>query len=228
MKLIFIHGSGGCKESWQYQTQYFKGSEAIDLPGHPIGEPCTSIDDYVEWLHGYLNKKGHTELVIAGHSLGGGIALLYGLKYPENVKGLISVGSGARLRVHPMYLDELEKAIAGRDDTQFAADGSLARIDPALAEIIKRRTEENGPRVKLNDLRACDKFDIMDRLGDIRLPLLAVCGTEDVMTPPKYSHYLADHMKNARAVVIQGGTHFVFAEKPEEVNRAIEDFLKWL
>jgi pimeloyl-ACP methyl ester carboxylesterase len=228
MKLIFIHGSGGCKESWQYQTQYFKGSEAIDLPGHPVGEPCASIDDYVEWLHGFLNEKGYADLVIAGHSLGGGIALLYGLKYPENVKGLISVGSGARLRVHPMHLDELEKAIAGQDDTQFAADGSLARIDPALAEIIQRRTEENGPRVKLNDLRACDKFDIMDRLGDIRIPLLAVCGTEDVMTPPKYSQYLAKNMKNARAVVIQGGTHFVFAEKPQEVNRAIEGFSKEL
>jgi pimeloyl-ACP methyl ester carboxylesterase len=228
MKLIFIHGSGGCKESWQYQTRYFKDSEAIGLPGHPVGEPCVSIDDYVEWLHGFLNQKGYADLVITGHSLGGGIALLYGLKHPENVKGLISVGSGARLRVHPMYLDGLEKAIAGQDNSQFAADGTLTRIDPELAEIIKRRTEENGPRVKLNDLRACDKFDIMDRLGDIRTPLLAVCGTEDVMTPPKYSQYLADHMKNARAVVIQGGTHFVFAEKPEEVNRAIEGFLKEL
>jgi len=228
MKLIFIHGSGGCKESWQYQTQYFKGSEAIDLPGHPVGEPCTSIDAYVGWLHGYLNEKGYADLVITGHSLGGGIALLYGLKYPEKVKGLISVGSGARLRVHPMFLDGLEKAIAAQDNSLSPLEGTSALIDPKLAEIIKRRTEENGLPVMLNDLRACDKFDIMDRLGDINIPLLAVCGTEDIMTPPKYSQYLADHMKNARAVVIQGGTHFVFAEKPEEVNRAIEDFLKKL
>jgi pimeloyl-ACP methyl ester carboxylesterase len=228
MKLIFIHGSGGCKESWQYQTRYFKDSEAIDLPGHPVGEPCTSIDDYVEWLHGFLNQRGYADLVIAGHSLGGGIALLYGLKYPENVKGLISVGSGARLRVHPMFLDGLEKAIAAQDITQSPVQGTSPLIDPKFAVIIKRRTEENGLRVMLNDLRACDKFDIIDRLGDIDIPLLAVCGTEDVMTPPKYSQYLADHMKNARAAVIQGGTHFVFAEKPEEVNRAIEGFLKEL
>jgi len=228
MKLIFIHGSGGCKESWQYQTQYFKGSEAIDLPGHPVGEPCTSIDDYVEWLHGYLDKKGYTDLVITGHSLGGGIALLYGLKYPGTVKGLISVGSGARLRVHPMFLEGLEKAIAAQDNSLSPLEGSSALIEPKLAEIIKRRTDENGLGVLLNDLRACDKFDIMARLGEIDIPLLAVCGTEDVMTPPKYSQYLAKNMKNARTVVIQGGTHFVFAEKPEEVNQAIEEFLKGL
>jgi hypothetical protein len=41
---------------------------------------------------------------------------------------------------------------------------------------------------------------------------------------------LLEHIQavKARAVVIEGGTHFVFAEKPEEVNRAIEDFLKTL
>jgi pimeloyl-ACP methyl ester carboxylesterase len=48
------------------------------------------------------------------------------------------------------------------------------------------------------------------------------------MTPPKYSRYLAEKMPEARAVVVPGGTHLVFAEKPEEVNRAIADFLKEL
>ena len=130
MKLLFIHGSGGCKESWQYQTKHFKGSEAIDLPGHPVGEPCTTIDDYVEWLHGYINEKGYADLVIAGHSLGGGIALLYGLKYPESLKGLITVGSGARLRVHPMFLDGLQYLpFAVTHDPFASSSGSLRERD---------------------------------------------------------------------------------------------------
>jgi len=228
MKLIFIHGSGGCKESWQYQTQYFEGSVAIDLPGHPDGELCSSIDDYVEWVHELVTVKGYTDLVIIGHSLGGGIALLYGLKYPEDVKGLICVGSGARLRVHPMFLEGLEKAIAAKENTPALTETSLSLVDPELAKIIARRMEENGLAAMLNDLRACDEFDIMERLGEIDIPLMAVSGTDDVMTPPKYSQYMVDHMKNARAVVIKGGTHFVFGEKPDEVNRAIEYFLKTL
>ncbi len=228
MKLIFIHGSGSCKESWQYQTEYFTGSEAIDLPGHPDGEPCSSIDDYAEWLHKYANIKEYTDLVIIGHSLGGGIALQYGLNYPENVKGLICVGSGARLRVAPMFLEGLEKAIAAQESTQAFTDSFLSLVDPKLAKIIARRMEQNGLAVMLNDLQACDKFDIMDRLGEMDIPLLAISATDDVMTPPKYSQYLADHMQNARAAIVQGGTHFVFAEQPQEVNRAIENFLKAL
>ena len=228
MKLLFIHGSGGCKESWQYQTRYFKDAEAIDLPGHPDGEPCSTIDDYADWLHEYITAKGYTDLVIIGHSLGGGIALQYGLKYPLNVKGLICVGSGGRLRVHPMFLDGLEKAIAASDNSQSPIEGVLDRIDPELEQIIARRLEENGLSVMLNDLRACDQFDVMDRLDEIDVPLLAISATEDVMTPPKYSQYMAAHMKNAQALIIEGGTHFVFAEKPEEVNRAIESFLEVL
>ena len=51
MQLIFIHGSGGCKESWQNQVRYFEGSEAVNLPGHPDGDLCPSIEEYVIWVH---------------------------------------------------------------------------------------------------------------------------------------------------------------------------------
>jgi pimeloyl-ACP methyl ester carboxylesterase len=228
MKLIFIHGSGGSKESWHYQVLAFAGADAINLPGHPKGEPCTSIDDYVEWVRGYIQEKGYRDVVLVGHSLGGGIALLYALKYPEDLKGIISVGSGARLRVHPMYLEELEKAI--KEPSLFLEQQDTGRelIDPEVAEVLKRRRIENGPAVTLNDLKACDKFDIMDSIHEITVPTLALCGSDDIMTPPKYTNYLADKMPNAKAVVIPGGTHMVFAEKPQDVNQAFNEFLTGL
>jgi pimeloyl-ACP methyl ester carboxylesterase len=228
MKLIFLHGSGGCKESWNFQVRFFEDADAIDLPGHPGGEPCTSIDDYVEWLRGYIRERAYRDLVLVGHSLGGAIAFLYALKYPEDLKGIVSVGSGARLRVHPMYLEELEKAT--KNPALFLELQATGRelIDPELAEVLEKRGMENGPEVTLNDLRACDEFDIINRLGEMRVPTLAVCGSDDIMTPPKYSHYLAEKIPNARAVVVSGGTHMVFAEKPEEVNGAINEFLQGL
>jgi pimeloyl-ACP methyl ester carboxylesterase len=209
-------------------VRFFEDAEAIDLPGHPEGEPRTSIDGYVEWLRDWIQERSHRDLVLAGHSLGGAIALLYALKYPGDLKGIISVGSGARLRVHPIYLEELEKAIAKPALFPEFLNTGRELIRPELAEVLERRGIENGPAVTLSDLRACDEFDIMDRLSEIALPTLAVCGSDDVMTPPKYSQYLAEKMPEARAVVVPGGTHLVFAEKPEEVNRAIADFLKEL
>lgn len=228
MKLIFIHGSGGSKEAWCYQTRHFPDAEAIDLPGHPEGELRTSIDDYVEWLRGYIHQRDYGDVVLAGHSLGGGIVLLYALKYPQDLKGIISIGSGARLRVHPMYLEMLEKAIDDPSILEEFLKILWELIDPELLEVLKRRAYENGPAAFLNDLHCCDRFDIIDRVQEIKLPTLALCGSEDIMTPPKYTKYLVDRIEGARDVIVSGGTHMVFAEKPEEVNRAIDEFLKSL
>ena len=225
MQLIFIHGSGGSGESWRYQANHFKNAIAVDLPGHPEGELPDTVDSYVDWLHDYVLKMDLQDLVLVGHSLGGGIALLYSLKYPERLKGVVTVGSGARLRVHPMTLEMLEKEIETPGQFGEFAALSLDLVEKGFADVLKQRTIENGPAVMLNDMRACDRFDVMDRLGEIQVPLLALCGDQDMMTPPKYSSFMVNSIKGAKAEIIPGGTHMVLAEKPGEINRAIEDFL---
>jgi len=228
MTLIFLHGSGGCKESWHHQVRFFEDADAIDLPGHPEGELCASIGGYARWLREYIRERNHREVVLVGHSLGGGIALLYALEHPGDLEGIVLVGSGARLRVHPMFLEGLAETIEKPDLFLAFLKTGHARVEPELAEVLLRRAHQNGPAVTLNDLRACDAFDVIDRLGELRLPHLALCGDEDTMTPPKYSHFLAEKIPTARSVVIPGGTHMVFAEKPDLVNAAIDEFLRGL
>ena len=228
MKLIFIHGSGGCKEVWHYQTRHFPEADTVALPGHPCGEPCTSIDAYVDWLRGYIRDAGYVGVVLAGHSLGGAIAQLYALKYPEDLEGLIVIGSGARLRVGTMYLETLKKARSNRTIFEDFFNKSYEFIEPELRNELQRKALEGDPAVLLNDMLCCDRFDIMNRVHEIRLPTLALCGSEDIMTPPKYTKYLTSKIEGAREVIIEGGTHMVFAEQPGVVNQAIEGFLNSL
>lgn len=228
MQLIFIHGSGSCRESWRYQTEYFKGSDAINLPGHPDGVLLPTIGEYAEWLHGYILEKGYRDVVLAGHSLGGGIALQYALDYPGELTGIVTVGSGGRLRVRPKFIELLEKAVADPAPWERRPRSNYVAIDPNLAEVMRRREIENTPAAFLNDMKACDCFDILDRIEKINTPLLAIVGAEDDMTPPKYSLFMADKMPNAGAVLIPGGSHMVFAEKPDQVNHAIEEFMQTL
>jgi pimeloyl-ACP methyl ester carboxylesterase len=228
MQLIFIHGSGGCKESWKFQSDYFGGSEAINLPGHPDGDLLPTIPENSAWLHKYIQEKGYRDVVLAGHSLGGGIALQYALDYPEDLAGVIPVGSGGRLRVHPDFIKHLEKAVTEPSLMEEFSRNTYDLVEPDLAGIIKERATENTPAAFLNDMKACNQFDVMDRLESIKLPLLAIVGDRDVMTPPKYSSFMVDKIEGARTVVIPDGTHFAYAEKPDEVNQAIEAFLQAL
>ena len=228
MKILFIHGSGGMKENWYYQTQYFKDSEAIDLPGHPEGTPCSSIEGYVEWLRGYIDSKGYKDLVLVGHSLGGGVVQLYALRYPENLKAIVLLGTGGRLRVFPQTLDELEEALEDRQAWIDTLELGFADLDPELRESFRQKKIAIGPAVQLNDLLACDKFDIMDKVSEIKMPTLVLVGTEDEMTPVKYSQFLAQKLPCSTLTIIEDGTHHMPREIPDKVNKALEDFFNTL
>ena len=91
--------------------------------------------------------------------------------------------------------------------------------------VLSQRAVEVGPEVELNDLLACDRFDVMDQLEQIDIPVQVLCGSDDTMTPVKYADYLTEHLKNARETVIPGGTHFVQMQKFKQVNEEIEQFM---
>jgi len=166
-------------------------------------------------------------VVLAGHSFGGAIALMYALRYPQELKGIIIIGSGARLRVPPVYLAPFEEAIKGNPQEWYQLVAEMYRLTPEdyKREVIEKQ-KAIGPAVMLNDFLCCDKFDLMDKVHEIKLPALIICGELDVMTPVKYANYLGTKLANSRVVIIPQATHYVLAEKPEAVNKAIEDFVK--
>jgi pimeloyl-ACP methyl ester carboxylesterase len=223
LKLLFVPSSGAGAQNWLLQTQQFPDSEAISLPGHPDGEPLNSISEYVEWLHNYNRGKGYRNVVLTGHSFGSGIALLYALNYGRELQGLILIGAGAKLHVHPDYFAAV-KGMIGDEIAWRKYIESTPLPDPRLkiARDVKIRI---GPAVLLNDLLCCDKFNVMEQVQNIRVPTLIIVGTEDVMTPVKFAQYLANKIPDAKLVVINGATHAVVMEKPDEVNRVIGEWV---
>ena len=228
MKLVFVHGAGESSLSFHYQLRHFRDAAGIDLPGHPAGRPCTSIEGYVEWVRGYIAGRGYENVVLCGHSMGGAITQTYALAYPEELKGIVLIGTGARLRVHPRYLKDCEDGVDAREGWLDNRAKEYSRIESGMAAALLDRSSLVGPRVKLNDLLCCDRFDVMDRVREISVPALMVCGTEDVMTPVRYSTYLADNIRDSRLAVLEGATHYVQLERHREVNQAITDFLEEL
>lgn len=212
---------------WKYQIQHFPGAEAINLPGHlSPGEPCTSIEDYVRWLHSYILEQGYSAPVLAGHSLGGAIVQMYALKHLEDIRAIVLAGSGAKLRVAPQYLSSIQDGIEKPSIwLQNFVEPQYSHIEPELRKELVAEMAKVGAKVQLNDFLCCDKFDILEKVHQIRVPTLVLCGSEDVMTPPKYSSYLAARIEGAKLSVVDGGSHYFFMEKPEVVNWAIEQFL---
>ena len=228
--LIFVHGSGGSHLLWNYQRRFFEKSYnvvAVDLPGH--GEAGSdgeeSIVAYAEHLFHLLRVLPGDAFCLFGHSLGGAIVQQFTLIYPQYVEALVLVGTGARLRVLPKILEGIQKRFGEtvRMICNYAFSKKTSRdlIEKGIETMLNSR-----PNVLFGDFAACDRFDIMDRVGTIQVPTIVICGSDDVMTPPKYAHFLAEKISGARLEIIDGAGHMVMIEKPDEFNSRVMEFLQ--
>jgi pimeloyl-ACP methyl ester carboxylesterase len=228
MTLCFVHGSGGNARVWDRQVDGLSGMPilAIDLPGHGGAGSAgrESVAEYATDVRARLDAAGLRRVVLVGHSMGGAIAQMFALQYPDRLDALVLVGTGARLRVLPRIFETLEAD--HEEGVRFLM--TLAVGPTASPELVARLTLETlrtPQRVIIGDFRACDAFDVMSRLPSIALPTLVVCGSEDRLTPPRYAEYLRDHIHGARLVTVKGAGHYVQVERPDETTAAIRDFV---
>jgi pimeloyl-ACP methyl ester carboxylesterase len=78
--------------------------------------------------------------------------------------------------------------------------------------------------VQLGDFMACDNFDVLARLAEIRLRSLVLVGDRDRMTPEKYGRSLSDAL-GAELEVVAGAGHMLPLEASEHLSRSIDAFL---
>ncbi|MFP4036720.1 MAG: alpha/beta fold hydrolase [Desulfobacteraceae bacterium] len=231
--IVFVHGAGGDSSVWESQALGLSGRWRVlrlELPGHgeSEGEGEKSIEAYAEWVKAAVREiAGSDGYVLAGHSMGGAVTLHIAASEPAGLAGIVLAGTGARLGVTPLIFKALE------DDPEafFQTIDRAAFGKEASAEVKDRLVERMRlcpVQVIYNDFVACDRFDMIGRVGDISVPALVICGDQDRLTPVHYSQYLYREIPGSRLVLVEGAGHMAAVEKPEEVNRAVDDFLEGL
>ena len=230
--LVFVHGSGGSRLLWNYQRQFFEklfNVVMVDLPGHgeARSEGEESVGAYARHLFHLIRGLPMNVVCLFGHSLGGAVAQEFSLLYPQHAEALVLVGTGARLRVLPEILEGIQERF--EDAVTLINEYAFSKTTPA--DLIQQSIESMSKTkrdILHGDFSACDRFDIMDQVGDIQVPTLVVCGSDDLLTPPKYAHYLAEKIPGARLEIIDGAGHMVMIEKPHEFNSRVMEFLQTL
>ena len=228
--LVLIHGAGGDHLSWLPELRRLPDYRVItlDLPGHgkTDGPGCQSIEDYARRVVKFLDVSGFSRAVFVGHSMGGAIALALALDYPDRVVGMVLISTGACLPIPSSVIENASNqstlllAIQRLQEMSFGSQTS-----PALSEIsLKRLTEIRQPLL-LGDLVACDRFNMTGRLGAIRSPALVVCGTEDKLTPIRFSELLSSQIPGAALQTVERAGHMLILEQPGRLAKLIRVFL---
>lgn len=220
--LVLIHGAGGNYQLWPPELRRMAGQRVltVDLPGHgkSEGPGLQSVSDYARSLVAFLKEVGVYKAVIAGHDLGGAIALSLAIEHPRWVAGIALLASGARLPVTSAQLEAAANPsmyptiIKNMRETAFSADTG-ERPRALLAQVMA----ETRPTVFYGDLLACDRFDVSARLFKVRVPTLVLCGAEDRSTPLSYSEALTTGIPGAALQTIAGAGHMLMLEQPRRV-----------
>ena len=231
-QLVFVHGpgAGGSAASYAYQRAHYPGCLTPDLPGHPEGARCGSVERYADWLRGWLHGQGISgDLVLSGFTLGACIALQYALDYPDEVKGLVLMT--VAMRPKQRRPEDLQLRLDAAADPQVyerwlgMMDGVMHFIEPELRARLVQKHREVGPLAQYDDLVVIDRFDVRDRIHTLRAPLLLIQGVDDPLATGDYEAEIQRAVPGSKLIRLKDAGHFPMVEQPAAVNAAIDDFL---
>ena len=236
--LVLIHGAGDSSAVWEKQTAYFSKNHrvlAVDLPGHGARSREPGMDRHeknAEEVCRIMDQQGISQAVVAGHSMGGAVALTMALEHPQRLQGLVLVATGARMKMRPDFLEQARQT-AEQFGSEVPSSTHIIPIEqmvhPAIpADVVlwlKDRIGGASAQATYADFQANNNFDVMNRLAEIRVPALVIGGSEDRMAPRKFAEFLASSIPGARLEVFDPCGHYPQAEQEEAFNRAVESFL---
>lgn len=205
--------------------------KSSDLPTTPH-----HYDDDLNALHDCL---GITRSIVAGLSVGGGIALNYCLNYPERVSALVLMDTFMTGYQWP-YTTPKMKILAehwqrGDVDKTIEAWGSMEWFDHLKQdeEKYKRITpmvDFNARRVFSQEFPPKEDWGkpMIDRLGEVKVPTLLFIGEKDTPDNHEVMQIIHREVKQSKLVVVPDSGHVVNVENPSCVNQTIVEFFREL
>lgn len=228
--IVFIHGSGGTNILWKDQVEMLSeemNTIALDLPGHgkSSGESMNQIQSYARITSDFIHSIDIKMPVICGLSMGGAITLQLLIDNSENYRAGIIVNSGAKLKVSPIIFEMIENDYEGFIKA-LAVMGASEKTDPNMLKPFSESIATCPPSVAKGDFEACNVFDVMDQLSEIKVPVLVLTASDDKLTQVKYGTFLSDNIKDSQTIMIEDAGHLSPVEKPDEISDIFKNFLK--
>ena len=238
--LVFLHGLGSCGQDWLLQMPVLADRFHViapDLRGHgesarPQGRVC--VTDLAGDVTGMMDALGVGRAHLVGLSLGGCVAQQIALDCPARIRSLTLVNTFARYdsgEPRTAILVALRMVILGTLGLPTQARLVAARLFPKpeqapLRQIAAQRIAANDPATYRRMLIAIQRFDVRDRLGEIRCPTLVIAGERDTTVPLRAKRFLAAHISGARLEIVADSGHATPVDQPDAFNELLTRFLQ--
>ncbi|MBP1695688.1 MAG: putative Carboxylesterase [Deltaproteobacteria bacterium] len=249
--LVLIHGYGAGIWVWEKQIDVLSQGYrvyALDLIGHGFSDrpkiPYTP-ETYIHCLKGFMDGVGIEKATLIGNSMGGGVAWAMAILFPERVDRLILIDCVPPDVLHQVKNESFRMLAAVKDIPFLPYLVMAARNKSSIRQILLECVSDTRlvtpeavnrqyqlskikgtPRVLYSTFKhAKEAFKLKDAFSLIRKPTLFIWGERDLVFPPPLGENLHRAIAGSKFRKIEKSGHIPMWETPEEVNRAILDFL---
>lgn len=248
---VFIHGLANYAPVWKHQIEELKQNHrcvALDLPGNGLsaqGDYPYSVFFYAECVKLFCETLQLKNVTLVGHSMGGQIAMMLGLRYSNLFNRLVLIAPAGieyfssldKLMLQNMmnfgeyfYSDEfhIKQAIG---ESFFAKSTDKTNVINDLVGLLSAADGGKWRTMVLASINSMLNEQVSGFLSEITLPTTIIFGERDAMIPNKLLHpgqTIPSMLKHAEALIpnvqthiVKQAGHFVHMEKAEEVNRLL-------
>ena len=229
--LVLLHGFPLDHHAWDDIIPLLKDSFDLILPdlrgfgGSTTLSTMYTVDDFASDIASLLDSLGIRQAAIAGHSMGGYIALAFARLFPDRVLGLGLVATQTLAdppeRKEGRYksaVEVAEKGIGGVVETMTPKFTS----DPRLQTVARQIMEQQQPAAYIGALKAmAERPDSTSLLSTLKYPIVLVHGDADVLIPVERAREVRAAFAQARLVEMPGVGHLPMLEAAGQTAEAL-------
>ena len=246
--IVLIHGTSASLHTWDGWTAALKGERRVirmDLPGFGLTGPAPdgdySMKRYADFIAALMDQLGVRRAVLAGNSLGGGVAWRTAVQHPDRVSRLVlvdasgypllstSVPLGFRLAqiewLQPVMSRLLPRGMIESSVRNVYADPG--KVTPELVDRYYELTLRAGNRESLTQRMKLRETDAQasELIKTIGQPTLILWGAQDRLIPEPSGQRFHKDIAGSQYVVFDGLGHVPQEEDPQ---RSVAEVLKFL
>lgn len=229
--ILLLHGMLGDLSNWTDTVGALadRGYRVLVpvLPVYNLPIQESNIPGLTDYVREFVESLDVESVVLVGNSLGGHIALIYALRYPDQVPAMVLSGASG------IYEMPMGSGTMRRQDREFIRERTeLTFYDPVHAtdELVDEMLEivNDRPRaVRLIKMaRSAEEETVTDRLSGLDVPTLLVWGQNDVITPPDVAEEFRDRLADAELHFINRCGHAPMIEHPDQFNEIMLKFFE--
>ncbi len=230
--LVLLHGYPLDHTIWEQILPLLESDFDLIVPDlRGFGESLVSptpylLSDLAHDIAALLDQLGIKKAAIAGHSMGGYVALAFATIFPKLVRGLGLVATQAAADTPERKTGRYELALRLESNGVAEVADSMPRLlttDSSLQARLKNLIQVQSPAAMAANLRAmADRQDSSSFLPGFKFPVVVVHGRSDQLIPVERASDVMTAVKQGHLTIIDSAGHMPMLETPQKTAKALK------